>query len=309
MIEPTWLAMGGILLCFGIALAVWMVFVEPHRFRVRETEIPTISRKSHRLAVECPELAQLRILHITDTHFTGHDARKLDFLRKVAEEEYDLVFYTGDFIDRPAGIESCRKTAHLFNPELGSFAVLGGHDHYKLNIFLRYLQFVKPSLTADLYGNPNPAEEVVEALSDAGVHVLRDESALVDLAGGDMCAIVGLRDASMFRPSLRAGWENVPEDVPVIVLAHSPDVLPELLRRRAQLAFFGHTHGGQVRLPFLGALITRSILPGKKASGAFKRYRTVYTLNNGLGATPWLSYRLLCPPEVTVLKLTSEEQA
>lgn len=309
MIGSTWLVAGAIVLCAGLALAIWIIFVEPHRFRVRETELPTISRSSHRLAVEAPELASLTILHVTDTHFTGQDERKLDFLRGVAKRECDLVFYTGDLIDQPEGVENCAEAAGYFTPRLGSFAVLGGHDYYKLNPFLRYLQFVKPSLTSDLYGTLNPTKQVVEALSAAGVCVLQDDSALVELPGGGRCAIIGLRDAYMFRPSLRAGWEDVPDDIPVIVLSHSPDVLPELLRRRAELAFFGHTHGGQVRLPFVGALITRSTLPGKRASGTFKRYHTVYTLNNGLGATRWLSYRLLCRPEVSLVKLTPEERA
>ena len=304
MIEPTWLLVGGVVVCSGVALAIWMIFVEPYRFTVREVDLPTISRPSHRVAVEAPELAPLTVLHITDTHFNGKDEKKLGFLEEVSQRDYDLVFYTGDLIDTPEGVESCRKAAGYFQPKLGSFGVLGGHDHYKLHPFLRYLQFLNPSLTSNRYGKLNPAEDVVDALSDAGVHVLQDESTLIDLPGGGRCAIIGLRDSYLFRPSLRAGWEDVPDDVPVIVLSHSPDVLPELLRRRADLAFFGHTHGGQVRLPLVGALMTRSNLPGRRASGTFKRYRTVYTLNNGLGATEWLSYRLLCRPEVTVVHLT-----
>jgi len=309
MIESSWFVAGAIVLCVCVALAIWMIFIEPNRFRVRETELSTISRPTHRLVIEAPELAPLTILHITDTHFNGKDDKKLNFLREVAQEKYDLVFYTGDLIDRPEGIESCAEVASYFRPTLGSFAVLGGHDYYKLNPFLRYLQFIHPGITSELYGKANPGDKVAEALSGAGVHVLQDDSTTLELQDGQKCAIVGLRDAFMFRPSLRAGWENVPDDVPVIVISHSPDVLPELFRRRAELAFFGHTHGGQVRLPFIGALITRSILPGKRASGTFKRYHTVYTLNNGLGATEWLSFRLLCRPEVSVLKLVEESRA
>lgn len=293
---------GGVVLVAGLGLAFWMIFVEPRRFRVRRTTIPTSPRPTGRVAVESQRLAGLKILHVTDTHFSAANRDKLDFLRTVARERFDFVFYTGDLIDRADGLEDCAEAVGFFEPRLGSFAVLGGHDYWRMNPVMRYARMAESSITPQRHGTLNPADELVHALTDAGVQVLCDDSTVVPLPAGD-CAVVGLQDAFMFHPDVEAAWKGVPEDVPVIVLAHSPDVLPDVARRRATLAFFGHTHGGQVRLPFLGALVTRSILPGKRASGTFKEQRTVYTLNNGMGATCWIAYRLLCRPEVSVLTL------
>jgi len=284
-------------------LAVWMVFIEPRRFRVRRVRIAASDRSTSRLHVEDGRLAGLKILHVTDTHFHGREKAKLRFLRGVAEEEFDLVFFTGDLIDGQEGIDACVEAAGYFRARVGKFAVLGGHDHFRVNPLVRYVQLAGGAGAGEEYGTPNPTHLFVERLCEKGFEVLSDRHRVVELGDGQRAAIVGLRDAFLFLPDYRSAWEGIPPAIPVIVLAHSPDVLPEVCRRGTKLAFFGHTHGGQVRLPFVGALITRSHLPPRKASGTFKTKGTVYCLNNGVGAGRRLSFRLLCPPEVTVVSI------
>jgi len=75
--------------------------------------------------------------------------------------------------------------------------------------------------------------------------------------------------------------------------------------RGARLVFCGHTHGGQVRFPVVGALVTRSSLPGRFASGAFRCGPATYVIGNGLGTSPATPFRLLCRPEVVVVELIS----
>jgi predicted MPP superfamily phosphohydrolase len=75
------------------------------------------------------------------------------------------------------------------------------------------------------------------------------------------------------------------------------------------MAFCGHTHGGQVRFPFVGALVTRSSLPGSLASGAFRCGPTTYVIGNGLGTSPATPFRLLCRPEAIVVELTDSPTA
>jgi len=289
-------------LAAALLLAVWMVFIEPRRFRVRRVHIPASDRSTSRLHVEDGRLAGLKILHVTDTHFHGKETAKLRFLRGVAEEEeFDLVFFTGDLIDSREGMDACVEAAGYFRARVGKFAVLGGHDHFRVNPLVRYAQLAGGADAGDEYDTPNPTHQLVERLREKGFEVLSDSHRVVELADGQQAAIVGLRDAFLFLPDYRSAWEGIPPGIPVIVLAHSPDVLPEVCRRGTKLAFFGHTHGGQVRLPFVGALITRSLLPPRKASGTFKTKGTVYSINNGMGAGRWLSFRLLCPPEVTIV--------
>lgn len=271
--------------------AAWMVLVEPRRFHVR------------RVALPAGRLPPLRILHLTDTHFHGRDEAILAFLERLASrEQFDLVLLTGDLIDAPAGVPSVERAARLFKPALGSFAVLGGHDYRNIGALRPYMRiFTGQDLRT---GCPlNPADAVVTSLEANGVRVLSDSSRLVAAPDGSTFAIVGLRDAFEFAPDGDAAWAGLAPEVPVILIAHSPDVLGEAVRRGADLAFFGHTHGGQVRFPLVGALITHTRLPRRLAWGTFAEGRTRFVVSNGLGASPATAYRLLCPPEAVVVEL------
>lgn len=275
-------------------LAVWVVVVEHRMFRVRRVVLDGG-------AVGLPPL---RILHLSDMHFHGRDGPILAFLQKLAgEEDFDLVLLTGDLIDNPAGIESAARAASLFHPTLGAFAVLGGHDYAHVDAVKAYIHLLRKG-GQGAFGQPNPAGQLVARLEAQGVHVLKDRGVRLSGPEGSPFAVVGLRDAFVFNPDFEAAWDGLDEGTPVIAIAHSPDVLPEVLARGAALAFFGHTHGGQVRFPLLGALVTRCSLPGRLASGTFRQGRTVFILNNGLGTSPALPYRLLCRPEVTVAEVT-----
>jgi predicted MPP superfamily phosphohydrolase len=222
----------------------------------------------------------------------------------LAREPFDLVFLTGDLLDTPPGLEGCMELAGILRGRLGSFAVLGGHDYFLRVVHEQGAFFMRaPTPCPPAKGSiPNPVAELVEGLQARGVRVLHDESCTVT-CGGRHLAIVGLEDAFLFQPDYAAAWRQVPEGVPTIVLAHSPDVLPEIVRRGADLAFFGHTHGGQVRLPMVGALVTRSHLEGRRASGLFREGNTVFSLNNGLGTDRTAPVRLLCRPDVTVMRI------
>jgi len=289
----------------GVLLLAWMRLVEPRLFRVRRISLPRVeSRGAGEVAIAAGRLPALKILHVTDTHFSGSDAAKLAFLRTAAGEECDFAFLTGDLIDQPAGLASCLALAEMLHPRLGAFAVLGGHDHFHTAATLRgRLSLHCGPPPSEELRRPNPVAELIAGLAERGVRVLEDESWVTSLDGGVTLAVVGLRDAFVFEPDYEAAWRAVPEGAATIVLAHSPDVLAETVRRGADLALFGHTHGGQVRLPLVGALVTRSDLPRGRARGVFREQGTICTLNHGVGAGRGTNIRLLCRPEVTVLAL------
>lgn len=291
-------------LLLGAALFVWMVFVEPRAFRVRRTCVAaTRSGKAREVFIEHPGLAGLTILHVTDTHFMAGDEAKVRFLRRVGQEKFDLVLFTGDLIDTPQGVEPCVEAAACLHGRLGAFAVLGGHDYFQGGPWYRHLPLVSGPLTARKHSARNPAESLAQRLEETGVQVLRDEHRLITLPDGARAALVGLEDAFNAEPDYAAAWAGVPAGIPVIVISHSPDALPQIVNRGAHLVFFGHTHGGQVHLPFIGALTTRCSLPTSRASGTFKEGHTVFSINNGLGGGRHISFRLLCPPEVTALRV------
>ncbi len=288
----TALSVGG-LLC--VVLAVWMIFFERHRYRVRNVVLPAGDLG----------LPPLRILQITDTHFHGRDEALLSFLKALCRaEDFDLVFFVGDIIDDPDGLESAIEAGAMLRGRIGTFAVLGGHDYARMGAFSVVPHVLKRRSLEEMPVR-NPAGELQRGLERVGVTVLQDENVVLN-ADGARFAVVGLRDAFQFEPDYAKAWAGLPPDLPVIVIAHSPDVLQETADRGARLALFGHTHGGQVRFPVVGAVVTRSSLPPRLAAGTFRHRDTVFTLNNGSGTSPATPYRLLCPPEVSVVDLRAD---
>ena len=299
-----------VLLAAGSALAAWMLWVEPRRFRIWRRSLPLKTRRdAEDVSLVAGRLPPLRILHITDTHLGGSDKVKMRFLRRVARETCDLAVLTGDLLDRPLGLEACFELAEMLNPRLGAYAVLGGHDHFFTEPRLgKYFSVHRAEPAPPELRNPNPVRDLITGMERRGVTILADEHRRIEGPGGASFAVVGLRDAFVFDPDYDRAWGNLPADEPTIVLAHSPDSLPEIADRGADLAFFGHTHGGQVRFPLVGAVVTRSHLSTRRARGIFREQETVFTLNHGVGAGRGSNFRLLCPPEVTVLRLCPDEQ-
>mgnify|MGYP000453351012 CR=1 FL=1 len=297
-----WIIVGSVLCVGGLGLAAWMFLVEPTRFRVRrvtvrEDEMP-------RSPAEGGPPRGLRILHITDTHFYGSDERKLCFLRRVArQEEYDFAFLTGDLIDTPRGVPSCAELAGALQPRAGSYAVLGGHDLYWMPPLALLASQAGGPDALKAARLPNAAGELTQELEANGVSVLQDGSRVAAVPRDGEVSVVGTQDAQDREPDYDAAWADVADDVPVVALTHCPDALPDIAARRPDMAFFGHTHGGQVRFPLLGALVTRSELPGDRASGMFREGDTLCFLNNGMGTNRYVRFRLLCRPEVSLVSI------
>lgn len=276
----------------GAALLLGRGLREAHSYTVRRVKLPAAVTR----------LPPLKLLHITDTHFNGHDDRLLRFLEGLTEEEFDLVAYTGDIIHHKGGLASLRRMVGMFRPRLGSFAVLAGHDYVHVGTVESYLKLLLPRRPNGRRPT-NPVGEIKDALRDADVHLLQDTHHVLETGKGRPLAIVGLKDAYLYRPSVRHALEKLPRDTPVLALAHSPDVLPALAQRGADVALFGHTHGGQIRLPFLGALVTRTDLPRRAARGVFRLGRTIASVSAGLGTAPAYPVRLLCPPEAVIVEI------
>jgi predicted MPP superfamily phosphohydrolase len=109
------------------------------------------------------------------------------------------------------------------------------------------------------------------------------------------------------RDRLDEALADVPPNALKLLLTHTVEDPEQLAARGFDAVFAGHSHGGQVRLPFLGPIITRSSLPRKFASGVFEAGGTQFHLNNGIGAGRWTPFRFRCPPEATVIELAGQQ--
>ncbi|WP_420447486.1 metallophosphoesterase [Candidatus Palauibacter sp.] len=233
-----------------------------------------------------PEGEETRIALIADLH-VGSPRNGRDNLRRVVrrvnETRPDLVLIAGDLtIDNVMGgrfvpPEEIAEDLAALDARHGVFAVLGNHD--------RWLS----------------AERVEEALSGVGITVLDNRGQRARVRGNDIW-IAGVADFWTGHPSVADALDGVRPGEPVIVVTHNPDIFPEV-PPRASLTLAGHTHGGQVIIPFVGPGITPSRFGDRYAAGHVVEDGRHLFVTTGVG-TSRLGVRFLVPPEVVSLQLT-----
>ena len=236
----------------------------------------------------------LRLVQLSDIHLD--EFTEPYFLReavnRINEINPDLVLLTGDYVTcspiskRVSFLKgSVWQCANILN-ELKCrqcYGVLGNHDF----------------MTGE--------DEVIAALTDNGVHVLRNASVPIERDGGRFWIagvddpVFGTPDAGLAIPKSIRNSSNEP----VVLLCHAPDYVDDLLlepeARSVALMLSGHTHGGQIRLPFFGPFHL-PVLGRKYVRGWFRFGNLQLYVNRGLGTVD-LPFRLNCPPEITVFTL------
>lgn len=274
--ERAALALAGLgLLCFAYGR-----FVEP--FWPEVTRVRVTSRK----LAGAPR--PLRVVHLSDLHCDPEPRLEERLPGLVAAERPDLIVYTGDSLNTPAGLPVLRRALTRLAAVAPTFAVRGNWDvHYWRR--------------EELFGG-------------TGVTELRNEAARVDVAGTPVW-VAGVPYASADAPpydvggAIREATEKVPAGEFTILLYHTPD---EILRvageGRADLYCAGHTHGGQVALPLYGALVTLSKFGKRYESGLHREGATWLHVNRGLGMEGGHAprVRFFARPEITVIELAPE---
>ncbi len=293
-------------------------------------ERPQLRLKSYRLA--WPQGARLKILHLSDQHFGRENwVQQLRFSQLEAMLplfDPDIILFTGDFLHDDAGLAAGERMMQALPPaRLGRYAVLGNHDYvvYSYGELFRNMarsvgQAATPErklsalvaeagelggLVLDIYRNdrlrfaaaPNNTAELVRLLSLYDVTLLDNRA--VPLPGRPDIWIAGVDDLVEGAPDLHRAFADISDDASVILLTHNPDLAYEPAAQRADLVFSGHTHGGQVVLPWLGAIHTQGTrLPRKHAAGYFNDLPDggQMIVSRGMGeSTP---FRLGAPPEM-----------
>jgi predicted MPP superfamily phosphohydrolase len=220
-----------------------------------------------------------RLLQLSDLHLGRAPAMAERVLACIAAEKPDLLCFTGDYA--------------LTNPALPSVAA-----------FLRAAAALAPALA--VYGNADYRRRMPDGAREAwALHVpfLVNDARPVT-RGGAQLWFAGVDDPHLGGDDLPRALRDVPPDVPVVLLAHSAEIITRPLDPRVRLILAGHTHGGQVCLPTGKAIYANSALPVRFASGRHALDGAVLYVSRGIGSTR-LPLRLWCPPEAVVFTLVS----
>ncbi len=239
----------------------------------------------------------LKILHLSDLHLIEPETDKIAFLQSISKEDVDLVFLTGDVFQNETGLQYATKILSKM-PRLGAYAILGNHDYFSYNMINKTLgRIYRP------WRQPRQQRDVsrhLEALEFAGFKVLHNDIERFDHEG---FSIIGLDYFGIKPEKLKAMADSVPNNQLLLGLFHVPRKLQMMCEAGIDIGFGGHTHGGQIRVPGVGAIITSSDLKRNEASGLVRRGRTVFHISRGMGADPRSNIRLFCPPAATIIEV------
>ena len=280
-----------LLILVVVGCLLWCFFIEPWFYAVNRHEV--------RLSKTVTK--PLKILHLTDTHYFGSDSKRARFFEKLAKEDYDFIFITGDIFDHEEGVVAAKEELKKFKAKHGVFAVFGNHDYYEYRArdVLRY-HFPRAKKLKYI----QPTESFQKSLEEIGIRVLRNEVVKLNVEGNPL-TIHGLDDPVTGHANIRTTLQDYEPDRLHILLTHSADAFLNIGKNEIDLSFSGHTHGGQIRLPWFGAIVTHSILGRSYVSGIQSLKGAVCSISRGLGTSRHARLRFLCRPEAVILNVMS----
>ncbi|WP_444913931.1 metallophosphoesterase [Microbulbifer sp. TRSA007] len=268
-----------VLFCIGLLLAVWAFIVGPASFRINEDDIVVDAWPK--------ECNGLRVAILADLHVgSPYKGRKSlqNLVEAVNKSQPDLILLPGDFVIQ--GVvggkfvppEDAAGILKELKAPMGVFAVLGNHDWWL------------------------DAARVEQSLESQGISVLEDKS--VSLVSSECkLRLVGISDFWEGPHDVKKAMQGIDEGETILAFTHNPDIFPEL-PAELSLTIAGHTHGGQVYLPFIGRPIVPSSYGQRFAIGHVVEGGKHLYVSPGVG-TSILPVRFLVPPEVTVLSIFS----
>src|SRR6266850_1675871 len=253
----------------GILCFVYGYFVEPYWLSI--THIRVTSAK-------LPKGAKpVRIIHISDLHCDPKRRLEGRLDQVIARERPDLIVFTGDCINSIAGLPVFKECLTRIAKVAPTFVVKGNWD-------------VWHSPGVDLFGN-------------TGAQELDGNAVELEVRGFPIWVTgVAVENERGLEPALH----SIPPDAFKLVLYHYPDLIKEIAALKVDLYCAGHTHGGQVALPFYGALMTLSKYGKKYEAGLYREQETLLYVNRGIGMEggPAPRVRFCARPEVTVIEIS-----
>jgi predicted MPP superfamily phosphohydrolase len=285
------------------------------------------------------------ILHLSDFHLRkDRKGEKLfEFVRSLSSYNPDFIFITGDLVEKDIYFDYLIKMLEGLNAKAGKYAVFGVHDYYNKTPAEFLKNMVKRKRE---YRLKNDVSSLISKLSGIGIKVLRNERVSHALSPDFSINITGLEDSIIDKTDIdkafrkygkeygkekilyktgncqedtinknlfelgRENVHNLNDNQKIeICLTHTPDMdlFGRFVENGVDIVLAGHTHGGQVRLPGIGAIIAGCNISSKYASGLFYFKKFVLYVSRGLGEGRYSPFRFYCPPEVSVIKVCFNE--
>ena len=270
---------------------------EAQAFKVRELVLYLLPAGSE----------SIRVLHISDLHITPAQTRKINWVKSLAKLEPDFVVGTGDFLAHQLAVPAVVEAMNELMDFPGAF-VLGSNDYFAPTIKNPFMYFDKDrEIRAE--GKALPTSDLVDELTDAGWLNLNNKQIVTDVNGVKI-HFRGTDDPHINKDDYAAVSGPFDSDAFAFGVTHAPyrRVLQSFENDKADLVLAGHTHGGQICIPFYGALVTNCDLPQGQAKGfsTFGDSEMPLHVSAGVGTSPYAQVRIACRPEATLITLSAK---
>ena len=297
-------AVAGIGVAGGLATLAYSAGIEVRNFVVRRVEVPVLPAGNR----------PLKVLHVSDVHLTPSQGFKRRWLATLADLEPDLVVDTGDNLSHPDSVDPLLEGFGRLLDVPGVF-VMGSNDYFAPSLRNPLWYLFPDDGHRNVHTPRLPADELRAAFEKRGWVDLTNTRAQLTVAGATI-AFAGVDDPHLGYDDLAGVAGAAPADVDLrLGVAHAPylRVLDQYAADGYDLTLAGHTHGGQLCLPFKGAIVTNCDLEPARAKG-LHRHPADSTpgdpasnwmhVSAGAGTSPYAQVRLFCRPEATLLTLT-----
>ncbi|MBE6024656.1 MAG: metallophosphoesterase [Cellulosilyticum sp.] len=267
---------------FTLALIIICVYVdaryiEPKVIWIKEEVIPTEKLSNG---------SKMKVVLFNDVHL-GEYYSLSDFekvVKKINALKPDILIFAGDLVEDNKTFteeEGATQLLGQLSAKYGKYAVFGNHDH-----------------------GGNGTKRYARMMQASGFTLLRNQQDSITLENGEKVKLIGIDDIVLSKPDFKAAFEGVTGNTFNLFISHAPDVVDKIIDQPVDLQVSGHSHGGQVRLPFIGAPFT--VPYGEKyIKGLYypeEKEDMLLYVNSGIG-TSQVPYRFLNLPEITVLSI------
>ncbi len=259
----------------GFVFFLWVRFIEPSVVKVEQVfiEIENFPEKD------------LKLVHLTDIHSFGYNEKERRVVQEIKKIDPDFIFITGDMVDwRTEAIEECA----LFWEDIVSgkenrvFAVWGNHEHQNLHF-----------------------KQIQTTVVESGIDVLVNERRRVEW-GDSYFYLAGVDDPRWGHDDGEKAMGGLDKETPIILLAHSPEILRRVKHYQPDLILAGHTHGCQINIPVVCDWFIPLAYDKHYRQGLFEKDGIKMYVSRGIGETI-LPIRLNSLPEITVINIVSHD--
>ena len=271
----------------------------PMAYKVRRSTLPLLPKGSR----------DIKVLHFSDLHLTPNKKREISDIKSFADLKPDLVISTGDFLAHKDAVKVALNALDELLDLPGLF-VFGSNDYYAPQ-FKNPLSYLRKDNGERKLGNKLPWQSLRKQLVKRGWQDLNHNKVKLKVNGVNIEAR-GTDDAHLELDDYRKVEGKVSKAVELAIgVTHAPyeRVLAAMAQDKLDLIFAGHTHGGQIRLPWFGgskSLTTNCDLENWRSRGVTKVNNEPWlNVSAGMGISPFAPIRFACPPEVSLITLTA----